>query len=77
MITDLRYDLDKSSVDAYINSFMTELDKLYVTLSRDSSLESQAQADITKKLKDYVRVTQLYPDKPEEEIPPRGEEDPK
>ena len=77
MITDLRPDLDRTSVDAYINGLTAELDKLYVTLSRQGSLEAQSQATLTKQLRDYVRVTQVYPNKPRgEEIPPRGE-DPK
>lgn len=78
MITDLRPDLDRTSVDAYINGLTTELDKLYLSLERDSSLESRSQAKMIKKLRDYVRVTQVYPDKPrvDTEVPPRTE-DPK
>ena len=73
----LRPDLDKSSVDSYANGLFTEFDKLYVALSRDGSLESQAQAELAQKLRNYIRITQVYPSKPDEEIPPRDEENPK
>lgn len=71
MITDLRPDLDRSSVNSYINGLIAELDKLETALLRDSKLESLAQAELTKQLKNYIKVTQIYPEKPNEEIPPR------
>jgi hypothetical protein len=70
MIPDLRPDLDRTNVDTYINGLITELDKLYIALSRDNALESKAQADITKQLVNYVRVTQVYPDKPRGTVEP-------
>jgi hypothetical protein len=70
MITDLNPDLDRTSAGTYINGLVTELDKLYLSLSRDSALSSTAQADIVKQLRDYVRVTQLYPETPPREEPP-------
>ena len=69
MITDLNPDLDRTSVDAYINGLKGELDKLYLSLYRDSSLSSQAQATMVKQLLNYVRVTQVYPNKPRGEDP--------
>lgn len=67
----LNPNLDRSSVNAYINGLSAQIDKLYLSLYRDSSLEGQAQADVVKQLYNYVKVTQYYPEK--EEIPPRDE----
>lgn len=73
MITDLNPQLDRSSVEAYSNGLVAEFDKLYLSLYRDSRLESRAQAELAKQLRDYIRVTQVYPEVPpkDEEIPPR------
>lgn len=72
MITDLRPDLDKTSVGTYINGLIAELDKLYLSLERDTAIGSQAKAELARQLRDYVRVTQVYPDKV---IPPRTVDD--
>lgn len=73
MITDLNPDIDRTSVGTYINGLVVELDKLYIALSRDTALGSQAQAKVVKQLQDYVRVTQVYPDKATPEEPPKEE----
>lgn len=73
MITDLNPELDRTSAGTYINGLKTELDKLYISLLRDQGVASQAKAEIVKQIKDYVAVTQIYPDK--QPIPPRTVDD--
>ena len=70
MIPNLNPDLDRTNADTYIDGLITELDKLYQALYRDSSTSAKAQADLVKQLTNYVKVTQVYPNKP------RGEEEP-
>jgi hypothetical protein len=76
MITDLRPDISRASVDEYIDGLKVELDKLYISLQRNTSLGAQEQAKIVWQIREYVRVTQVYPNKPRGEEPPRGEEEP-
>lgn len=73
MITDLNPEIDKTSVGTYINGLVVELDKLYIALLRDTALGSQSKAEVVKQLRDYVRVTQVFPDKPIREEPSKEE----
>ena len=72
MITDLNPGIDKTNVDSYMNGLIVEFDKLHVSLIRDTALGSQEKAKIVRELRDYIRLTQVYPDRlPIDEIPPK------
>ena len=80
MLNDLRLDLRKDSVDNYIDSLMTEMDKLKLSYESGTATGDNIRRDTIDTVMKYVRKTQVYNEgtliPPREEVPPR-EEDPK
>lgn len=72
MITDLRLDLRKDSVDNYINSLLTELDKYKLSLENGNNIGDSTRAETVAGIVRYVQKTQVF----NNGIPPKEEEEP-
>jgi hypothetical protein len=74
MLTDLRLDLRKDSVDNYIDSLMVEMDKLRLSYESATGIGDNIRMETIATVMQYVRQTQAY--NSNTIIPPRDPETP-